>query len=301
MKNRCFALALAVSLVSSTTKPSSYAPSEQTICYAGACAVLGATLYKYGIPAFNSWMEQKIVDQASDDLALSLTLNSIIDKWPEPKRMQAFCRKAQLITLRKKVLEQLEKHPELKTKLAFTKRLFDIVDYLRFPAKNNSDPEAQHVAIWIKETETGKKLIASNPCEGKSQAQMSPTGYYFNPFIEDKIKRYIFNPVVVDRTFQSILLSSAPNTPANSAEKAALAKRRQLIIDKAVTIIKKNYNISDPSSLAEGVATLLIDLLLKAYELDFEKTLREKMATIVLRSLSLNQAVLFIPLYEESK
>lgn len=280
MKNRYLTLTLALSLVSSTTKPSSYTPSLSTICYAGVCALIGAGLYAYSSSAVNSvntLIEQKIVEQASNDLYLTLTFNTIIERWKEPMRSQAFCRKAALIDLRKNVLKKLEVKlptlPEsvLKTRLlaaiVTAKGLFAITDELRSTTSKN---ELIRWGRWqLQRLEIGKQLLTPNPCEGKNRAVMLNSSA-----IQETFKQYLLNPFIEDRIVASILLSFKPEgdcTATERVQKKVMQERRKLIVQQAAAQLGRTY---------AGISQFFVPL-----------TNEEMLYT----------AALFIPLYEENK
>lgn len=89
------------------TERSSRFSSTTILCIIIACVLIagaGVLFYRHA----SSWLERKIVHQAADDTLLVLTPNSVIETWPEPNRMNAFCRKVQLANLRTNILAQLD-------------------------------------------------------------------------------------------------------------------------------------------------------------------------------------------------
>jgi hypothetical protein len=241
-------LACSLSLQASEPSTPSETPSKYTwLCLTGA---YGTGLYKAGKYGYQRLsksqmakkLEQKIIEQAVDDLYLALTRNSTIAAIEdEQERNEKFCKKAQLIQLRKNVLKKIKSKAnsstlelsylhqwELKNKfLTPIMKLFATLDQLRGQVE---EPERITMLGILKsaasKTEIGQQLLVKNPCE--TGEITVPEGTLFAQMLE-RLK----STVVEDAIVNSILLQYKPAkelTAEDRAKKEESAKRRQQVL-----------------------------------------------------------------------
>lgn len=194
-----------LSLLPSIQEATTYATEHPIIATTSglALATVGAfagyKLFNLCHDQFKQHIENKIVEQAADNIVLALTTNKTLEMLPAKKREEAFRNKAHLINMRKRVLATLNTklkndpfspvhHKNLDDKLELANTVFTIVDLFR----------------------------TENPYE---KEYVNPTMY--DTFIEDKI---------VD----SIILSCKPTeecTPDELKLKTEIEARREKIIE----------------------------------------------------------------------
>lgn len=74
----------------------------------GACGVVTTAVY-YAYQRCSGWLENLFIDQSIDDFYLALTFNSTLNEIQDAKEKEkVLCRKAQLVRLRRNILQQLE-------------------------------------------------------------------------------------------------------------------------------------------------------------------------------------------------
>ncbi|MDT8413652.1 MAG: hypothetical protein RQ875_14390 [Vicingaceae bacterium] len=146
MKKLLFKTLLIISLTATQASSalSTFDTAKDTVsnCYSskigfGVVAVIagyaaGTFIYK----AYKCYLENKIINETVDALFLSLTLNSTLAKLPKEEQEKAFRKKAWLISMRKRIISQLQQQKTLSKehKAALNKALnnaylaFNIVD-----------------------------------------------------------------------------------------------------------------------------------------------------------------------------
>lgn len=221
---------------------------SKMVCLALACVVAiggGVLLYQ----KFNSWLDQRIMHQAADDVILVLTPNTTIDAYPEPQRMDAFCRKIQLMNLRKSILTQLgvalasgslsPTHQEnLQAYLKKANFFFGALDTAFtdeelkvFSSKLGtvagslgiSTQRVGKIQSWVSSIlAKGKKLFgrytSKNPCQDKPQGNLSLVDQY-----------------VAHKMVTSLILQNKPDAECTQAElnkKQAMKETRDAIAQK---------------------------------------------------------------------
>lgn len=228
---------------------------SKIVCMALACVVAiggGVLIYK----KFNNWLDQRIMHQAAEDVILALTPNTTIDTYPEPQRMDAFCRKIQLMNLRKRILTQLDTalvsgslspaHKEnlqayLKTAKLFFGALdtaFTDEDLKVFTARLGkaagslgvSSQRVGKIQSWVGSIlAKGKRLFgrytSKNPCQDKPQGNLS------------LVDQYVAHKMVV-----SLILENKPDAECTQAE---LNKKRTMKESKDALAQKIQEKISD--------------------------------------------------------
>lgn len=229
--------------------------TAKIVCLTLACAVVvfgGVLIYQ----KFNSWLDQRIMHQAADDVILVLTPNTTIDTYPEPQRMNAFCRKIQLVNLRKSILTQLDAalasdslspahqanvQEYLKTANFFFGALdtaFTDEDLKVFASKLGkvvgslgvSSQRVGKIQSWVGSIlAKGKRLFgrytSKNPCQDKPQGNLS------------LVDQYVAHKMVV-----SLILENKPDAECTQAE---LNKKRTMKESKDALAQKIQEKISD--------------------------------------------------------
>ncbi|MCC7414582.1 MAG: hypothetical protein IT346_00670, partial [Epsilonproteobacteria bacterium] len=162
-------------------------------------------LYKlgsYAYRSFSEWRENQIVERAAEDLFIALTTNATIDLMSEPQRTAAFRKKAQLVQLRRNVLE--------KVKNELSELSLDQQDVLQEQFLKN----AMGLSSVIDKS-VNAKVPMPNPCR------------------ENATDNYIYDDFVEDNMVESILLKYKSNlTPEEKTELKKLEERRKKIIDR---------------------------------------------------------------------
>lgn len=236
------------------------------VCFALACAVIvGGGVFVY--QKFNSWLDQKVILQAADDVVLVLTPNTTIDAYPEPQRMDAFCRKIQLVNLRKSILKQLgavlasgslspahqaNVQEYLKTAnvffgavdKAFTDDDLKVVASKLGTAVGSlgvSPKRLGKIESWVNSfLATGKKIFgrytSKNPCEGKPKGNLS-----------------LVDQFVAYKMVDSLLLQNKPDDECTQAE---FNKKQEMVATRNAIAQKIQDKISD--YVTKGLVTQLL-------------------------------------------
>jgi hypothetical protein len=149
---------------------------------------------------FKQHIENKIVEQAANNIVLALTANKTLQLLPESERVQAFKDKAHLINMRKRVLVTLNTtlkndpfspvhHKNLDDKLELANTVFTIVDLFR--TENPYEKEYANPTMY--DTFIENKIVDSIILSCKPTEECTPDELKLKSEIEARREKIIEN------------------------------------------------------------------------------------------------------------